>query len=291
MMRRASWVLIGALIAGLFVAAPARAESLLVDAAWLHARLGDPTVRIVDMATEPEDYQKAHVPSAVYLHVNDSRVRVAAGGFRLPDAEEAARLFGGLGIAPETTVVVYDDAGGLNAARLYFTLDVFGHAKVVLLDGGLQAWRRARLPVTTEIPRVTRTEYRASLLAERVASAEWVKERLGDPKVRLVDARTRDEYTGKDVRARRGGHIPGAVNLEWKQHLRPDLSFKSLPELRRLYAAAGVTPDTTVVTYCQTHHRAAHTYFVLRLLGYPRVVAYDRSWVEWGNRDDVPIAR
>lgn len=107
----------------------------------------------------------------------------------------------------------------------------------------------------------------------------------------LVDARTPAEYAGKDVRAKRGGHIPGAVNIEWKRNLRPDGTFKPADELRAMYSAQGVTPDKTVVTYCQTHHRGSHAYFVLRLVGYPRVVGYDRSWVEWGNRDDLPIAR
>ena len=96
---------------------------------------------------------------------------------------------------------------------------------------------------------------------------------------------------GRDVRARRGGHIPGAINVEWSQNLRPDLTFRPIEELRAIYASKGITPDKTIVTYCQTHSRASHTYFVLRLLGYPRLLAYDRSWVEWGNRDDLPVAR
>lgn len=278
------------LVAGAVPAVGAE-PGLLVGPAWLAAHLKDADLRIVDMVTEPEAYQKAHVPGAVYLHVNDSRIGVPAGGFRLPTAEEAARLLGALGVGPATHVVVYDDSGGLNAARLFFTLDVFGHRKVSLLDGGIQAWQRAKGPVTTEIPRLARTDYRPTLRPDLVASAEWVRDRLGDAAVALVDARTPAEYAGQDVRAKRGGHIPGAVNVDWRQNIRPDWTFKPVEELRAMYLAKGVTPDKTVVTYCQTHHRASHTYFVLRLLGYSRVVGYDRSWIEWGNREDLPVAR
>lgn len=273
--------------------APAAAGEipLLVDAAWLQARLGQADLRVIDMGTEPEDYQKGHIPGAVYLHVNDARIGVPAGGFRLPTQEEAVRLLASLGIGPRTRVVIYDDSGGLHASRLFFTLDVLGHPEVALLDGGIQAWRRARMPLTTQIPAVTGSDYRPGLRPERVASAEWIRERLGDPAVVLVDARTPAEYRGTDVRAKRGGHIPGAVNIEWKQHLRADQTFKPSPELRAMYERSGVTPNRTAVTYCQTHHRAAHSYFVLRLLGYPAVVGYDRSWIEWGNRDDLPVQR
>ena len=287
--------LIGPLVAAscllLRLSTSAQAAPLLVDAAWLDAHLKDTNLRIVDMATEPRAYRRGHIPGAVYLNVDDARIEVPVGGYRLPTAEEEARLVSRLGIGPDTHVIIYDDSGGLHAARLFFTLDAFGHRAVSLLDGGIQAWRRAKQPTTTEIPLVNRTDYHSALQPERVVSAEWVRDHLTDQTLALVDTRTPAEYTGKDVRARRGGHIPGAINIDWQQNLRPDGTFKSGDELRAIYVAQAVTPDKTVVTYCQTHHRAAHTYFVLRLLGYPRLVGYDRSWSEWGNRDDLPLAR
>ena len=145
-------ITIGLLIglAAFLVGAPAalaQENRLLVDAAWLHARLDYRDLRIVDMVTESEKYQKGHIPGAVYLNINDARIAVPEGGFRLPTAEEGARLLGGLGISPDTQVVIYDDSGGLHASRLFFTLDVFGHPKMAILNGGIQAWRRAGFPI------------------------------------------------------------------------------------------------------------------------------------------------
>lgn len=198
-------------------------------------------------------------------------------------------LFSLRGVTPERPVVVYEDSSGIRAARLFWFLEYLGHPSVHVLDGGVPAWTRAGLATTTEVTAPKPSQWHGEADASKLATWDQVLERLGSSGVAIVDTRAPSEHFGEEVRAKRGGTIPGAVNLEWKNNLDADGAFKTEDELRQMYSSIGVTPDREVVTYCQGGYRAAHTYLALRILGFPRVRNYTGSWKEWGDREDLPI--
>src|SRR6185503_18626401 len=178
----------------LLAAAPVLAADmpLLVTAEWLRGQLGAKDLRVIDMQSGAVDYRAGHIPGAVYLDVEDARVKVPAGGYRLPNLEEMPRLLARLGIGRDMRVVIYDDSGGLDAARLFFTLDVYGIPNVAILDGGAPRWKATGGAWTADIPRIAEPGAAAAvkLDATRVADADWIKAHLGSKDVGIVDARS-----------------------------------------------------------------------------------------------------
>ena len=238
-----------------------------------------------------EEFARGHIPGAVHLDL---------WGLSLIDTSEAplrafmwmiGHLFSLRGVTPDRPVVVYENDSGIRAARAWWFLDYLGHPNASVLDGGFNAWTKARRPVTTDATAPTPSDWHGTPDASKIASWKDVFDRLGKPETAILDTRSDAEHFGEAVRAKRGGLIPGAVNLEWKQNLTPDGSFKSPAELRAMYESLGVTPDREVVTYCQGGYRAAHSYLALRLAGFPRVRNYTGSWKEWGEREDLPFER
>ncbi|HEX2277841.1 MAG TPA: sulfurtransferase, partial [Candidatus Tectomicrobia bacterium] len=187
----------------------------------------------------------------------------------------------------------YDDQGGLGPARLWWVLDYYGHDKTKVLNGGWNKWTKEKRPVTTEVPPPQPVQFSVNTDSGEICLVEELLVDMKRPNVVIVDARSPAEYSGFDVQAKRGGHIPGALNIDWVRNVTNDAlkTFKPAPELRKMYEAAGVTPDKEIIVHCHTGVRAAHTIFTLTLLGYNRLRNYDGSWQEWGNRSDLPIAR
>lgn len=263
---------------------------LIVEPDELERRLGAPNLLIVDLG--PLDlFEEAHVPGAVHLDRNRlvSGTKPAVGD--LPSDEVLSEILSSLGVTPDTHVVAYDDEGGGWAGRLLWTLDVLGHRDFSLLNGGICSWLTEGHPTSAEATESAPSRYACHRGQQGWVDKEYIKRRLGDPGVAIIDARSPAEYSGRDKRAQRGGHIPGAVNLNWVNAMDQarKLRLKREDVLRQMLADLGVTPDKEVIVYCQTHHRSSHTYIMLKALGFPNVKAYPGSWSEWGNSADMPI--
>jgi len=257
-------------------------NAFLVDAAWLRRRLGEPGLRVVDvrpaLAQFRSGYPWGHIPGAIYLDMQQLFAVVDGVPGKLASPATGEALLGQLGLTQADHVVVYDDAGGPLAALLAWLLDFWGQAQVSYLDGGWQAWQEEGGALTDAAPLIRPAVYRARPDENKAATTEWIAAHLDHPALALVDTRTPAEF--------QAGHLPGALNIPWEENVNPGLAqrYRSGTTLHRQFAELGVTPDKEVVVYCETGARSAHTYWALRLAGYPRVRNYEGSWAEWRRR-------
>jgi len=263
---------------------------LIIEPDVLEESLAYDNLLVVDLS-KIENYLKMHVPGAVHIEYPQIiAARRPAMGL-VPDDATLEQVFSALGIDEHTHVVAYDDEGGGRAARLLWTLELAGHKHYSLLNGGLHAWANEEHPLEPSTVPPTAKTFHARRNSAPLADSSYISERLDSDDCRLLDARSPDEYNGIKKYAERAGHIPGAVNLEWTRAIDPErnLRLRTNEELTALLAPLGITPDKEVITYCQTHHRSAHTYVMLKQLGFEKVRGYAGSWSEWGNNPDLPI--
>ncbi len=250
-----------------------------------------PDVLMVDVCGD-EVYRQVHPPGAVHVSPGElvSGQQPAPGG--LPPLERMQATLERIGLQPGQHVIAYDDEGGGWAGRLLWTLEMLGLKSWSYLNGGLRAWLDAGLPATQEVPDISPTQLTLAWQDGAAVDMDYLLAHLDDPALAIWDARSPGEYDGSHLHARRGGHIPGAVNYEWTRGMDStrSLRVRDLEVIRRELAELGIRGDQTVVTHCQTHHRSGFTWLLGRLLGFPDMRAYPGSWSEWGNHPATPIA-
>lgn len=273
----------------------------LVSTSWVADHLRDGGIRIIESNEDVLLYDVGHIPGAVHIDwqrdLQDQTVRDYI------DPKGFAALCSRNGITPETTCIFYGDKSNWWSCYALWVFRLFGHINVKIMDGGRDKWIAEGRPLTREVPAYAPTQYpvpQARLDAEIRAFYEGAlaQSRSGLP---LVDVRSPGEYKGLVTHmpeypqegVLRGGHIPGAVSVPWKEAVNADATFKSAEELRRIYEdGQGLKKEDEIIAYCRIGERSSHTWFVLTyLLGYGKVRNYDGSWTEWGNRVGAPIEK
>lgn len=276
------------------------AVDLLVTVEWLKDRLGDPSVRPVDVrwylaerGRGRAEYDGGHIPGAAFMDVDDDLSAPRGQGpgrHPLPDPAAFAAAAGRAGIGPDTHVVAYDAAGGAYAARLWWLLRYFGHERVSLLDGGWPAWSAAGQPIERDAPAMTPATFLALPHPDLVVDAGAVDALRRDPRTLLLDARATERYEGRvEPIDPQPGHIPSARSAPYAGNLR-DGFLKRPDELRERYLDLGADAARAIVCYCGSGVTAAHTIFALHLAGRDDALLYEGSWSDWSGDPARPVA-
>lgn len=279
-------------------------SDLLVTAEELTAHAGDPGWRIFDCRHDLQNteyganaYVKGHIPGALFLHVDrdlSGEKTGRNGRHPLPDPQVFAARMSAAGVGPDTRVIAYDNEGGVFAARLWWMLRHWlGHDKAALLDGGLAGWRRAKLPLTAEVPSFPPAGFVARPQDDDQVDAAHVLACLGVPEVLMLDARSEERFSGEaETIDPVAGHIPGAVNRFYFDNLDDaGCYFKPADELRAEFDAllAGRDP-ARVVQQCGSGVTACHNILAMEIAGIKGSKLYPGSWSEWCADPSRPIA-
>lgn len=271
----------------------AHASTMMVDTDWLQKHMHDDNVVIVDMSSDSTQYQRFHIPGAIYLGYENLVLQRKKDKVSLRISDQRLyKILGFLGINHHSHVVIYDDMGGLNAGRFYWDLERIGHAKVSIVDGGLVKWILEGRKVDNKAVKRKPTTYEASNKHyNNEIDLSGVKQVLDSKQATFLDVRSKEEYLGYP-KYKRTGHIPGAQFWPWDETVAFEKGFvlKSNDELQDSLDKIGVKDkNQPLVLYCRSGHRASQAYLTLKHLGYRQIKLYDGSMAEYSQHKSAPI--
>ncbi len=269
------------------------ASTIFIDSKSLQKKLNNSDLVIIDMSDETQ-YQRFHLPKAVYLPYSAINQRNKQRISKSIGSDNVSKLLSYMGVSEKSDVVIYDDMGGLHASRLYWELERLGHKKVALLNGGLVSWVLSNYKVTNSVFSPNQTTYTPSKSSSNtLASLQDVTSASKSANVIILDVRSKEEYTG-NPKNRRSGHVPGARWFPWQESVDFENGFtqkKSSVIMKNLQAVGVTDKNAEIIVYCQSGHRASHTYMTLRNLGFTKVRLYDGSMAEYGRTFSAPLVR
>lgn len=250
--------------------------------------------------TEPDkkqaEFAVSHLPGALYAHMNRDLaappIPGKTGRHPLPEKQELIKLFSTWGIDHAVQVVIYDDAGGAYAVRLWWMLRWLGHDAVAVMDGGWPRWVKEGRPVSADLIIPKAVEFKANQREHWLVTAEDVRNYFDNPEVRVLDARSRDRYRGENETLDPvAGHIPGAVSAPFVENLDPDGNLKSKSELRKMYLELlDGSPAEKAISYCGSGITACHNILAMYYAGLGNSRLYSGSWSDWITNPERLVA-
>ncbi len=273
----------------------------LVSTSWLDAHLKDPDLRVLDASwylpgtdRDPKaEYDAAHIPGAVFFDIDDISDHRSDLPHMAPPVEKFMSRLRAMGVGDGHQVVVYDGAGLLSAARVWWLFRLMGHRNVAVLDGGFPKWQSEGREIEDMPPMLKDRHMTVRFQNQLVRDVTQVSQAAKLGNIQIVDARSAARFRGEAPEPREGlrsGHIPGSLNLPFGALLAEDQTMKDPAALRAAFEAAGVDLARPVITTCGSGVSAAILSLGLERVGHTAWSLYDGSWAEWGLFPTLPIA-